>query len=109
MFQKRSNMKKLLLVMTGVAILGTSAIAQDKDHTKAVRHKVTKGAKAVAHNTAEAASKVKSRVVDNVYEDKVGPNGEKIYIDNDSKYYWIDERGHKRYVKESELKDKPED
>ena len=73
---------------------------------KTVGHETAKGAKKVGNETAELASKGKSKVVDKTYKDKVGPNGQTIYINSDSKYYWVDKKGHKQYVTETQLKDK---
>lgn len=73
---------------------------------KKTGHVVGKGAKKVGNKTAELASKGKAGVVDKVYEEKQGPKGQKIYIDKDSKYYWIDKKGHRHFVAESKLKDK---
>jgi hypothetical protein len=73
---------------------------------KKVGHATAKGAKAVGHETAEVASKGKSKVVDKTYKDKVGPSGQTIYIDGHDKYYYVDEKGHKVYVAETELRSK---
>ena len=63
-----------------------------------------------ANKTAQVAVKGKSAVVDKVYKDKVGPDGQSpIYIDGSSKYYFIDKKGHKMYVPKSSLKDKPKE
>jgi hypothetical protein len=79
----------------------------DRD-AKKVGTTVKKDAKKVGHKSAELASKGKSRVTDKVYEDKVGPDGQTIYIDRHSKYYWIDKRGHRHYTTDEALKDKTE-
>jgi hypothetical protein len=64
--------------------------------------------KKAGNKTAELASKGKSAVVDEVYKNKVGPAGQSpIYIDHDSKYYYVDKAGKKVYVTKSSLKDKP--
>jgi len=64
--------------------------------------------KKAGNKTAELASKGKSSVVDEVYKNKVGPAGQSpIYIDHDSKYYYVDKKGKKVYVAKSSLKDKP--
>ncbi|MEO6720685.1 MAG: hypothetical protein ABIN67_09965 [Ferruginibacter sp.] len=67
---------------------------------------VKKGAKKVGNKTAELASKGKAAVVDKIYSGKQGPDGQTIYINNKSEYYWIDKKGHHHFVTESELKDK---
>ncbi len=64
-------------------------------------------AKKVGNKTAELTVNGKSAVVDEVYKGKEGPQGQTIYIDHGSKYYYIDKKGKKVYVSKSSLKDKP--
>ncbi len=65
-------------------------------------------AKKVGDKTSELASKGKSAVVDEVYKNKMGADGQTpIYIDHSSKYYYVDKTGKKVYVAKSSLKDKP--
>lgn len=106
-------MKKVFVIM--FALIFSVAQAQEKDQTvgqkikqgaKTTGHSVKKGATAAGNKTAEIASKGKSKIVDKVYEGKEGPNGETIYINSKSKYYWVDKKGHRHYVVETELKDK---
>lgn len=96
-------MKKLLGIVAFLFCLGlcNSVSAQA---VKKTTHAVEKGAKKVGNETAEVASKGKATVTDKVSKDKVGPKGQKIYIDDHSRYYWIDEKGHRNYVTEAELK-----
>jgi hypothetical protein len=101
-------MKKLIAFSFVVFALGfTSANAQST--TKKVEHDVKKGAKKAGNETAEVASKGAHHVVDKVYKGKEGPDGQTIYIDNRSRYFWIDEKGHKQYVTKEQLRDKPKD
>ena len=88
------------------------AHAQSKD-TTSFSHKVHKttrqvgdAATKVGHKTSELAVKGASAVVDKKYKDKCGPHGETVYINNHSRYYYVDKKGHKVYLKESELMDK---
>jgi hypothetical protein len=64
----------------------------------------------VSDNTEEEmsgrASKLQSGVTDPELEDKAGPNGQEIYIDDNNKYYYIDERGNHIYVAPEELRDR---
>ena len=110
-------MKKLLFtgIMAGCCTLLSSVIyAQDsttagqdiKNAAKKTGKAISKSAKKVANKTAELASKGKAGVIDKVYEGKQGAEGQKIYINNQSKYYWIDKKGHRHFVTEAELKDK---
>jgi hypothetical protein len=67
---------------------------------------VKKDAKKVGNKTAELASKAKSKITDSEYKDKVGPDGQTVYIDKHARYYWVDKKGHKQYVAATKLKDK---
>jgi hypothetical protein len=99
-------MKKIFSVFLMTLFLGyaTTALAQDED--KSVKKEVKKGAKKVSNKTAEVASKGKAKVTDEVHKDKIGPNGETVYIDNHAKYYWVDKKGRRHYVTEAQLKNK---
>jgi|SRR5215469_12810727 len=99
-------MKTLLKIFAFLFIASFSYTAGAQT-VKKTEESVEKAAQKTGNKTAEIASKGKSDVVDKVYKGKVGPDGQKIYIDSHSKYYWVDKKGHKNYVTESELKDKP--
>lgn len=100
-------MKKEFLVYAIALSVGlTSASNLQAQDTTSAGKDIKNAAKKVGNKTAEIASKAKSGIVDKVYDGKQGPNGEKIYIDGQSKYYYVDKKGHKRYVKERRLKDK---
>jgi hypothetical protein len=112
-------MKKIITIAfcTAFICLAGSASAQAKKDTvkigegidrtaKKAAHATASTAKKVGNGTASTASKLASKVTDKVYKDKVGPGGQKIYIDSHSKYYYVDGKGRKVYVTEVELKDK---
>ena len=84
----------------------TSAGKQFKEGMKTTGKAIGKGAKKVGNKTAEITKKGISEVKDKTYTDKTGPDGQTIYIDKHSKYYWIDKKGGKQYIAQSELKDK---
>lgn len=97
-------MKKFIgITILALLVTFSSVNAQD---TTSVAKDVKKGAVKAGNKTAELASKGKNRITDKIYKDKVGPNGETIYIDKHSKYYWIDEKGRKVPISKSKLKDK---
>lgn len=98
-------MKKLISVLSICLVVGLTSVQAQSKVDKA-GHEVKEGAKTVGHKTAEVASKGKSKITDQTYKDKVGPNDETIYIDRHNKYYWVDDKGHRHYVTESELKNK---
>lgn len=97
-------MKKLIGLSVFTLCLGfaTMASAQEK-----VGHEIKKDAKKVGHKTAEVTSKGKTKITDKTYKDKVGPDGQTIYIDSKSRYFYIDKRGKRQYVTKGQLKDKP--
>jgi len=98
-------MKKLIGISILAMLLGISS-ANAQDTTKKVTTKVKEGAKKAGNKTAEIASKGKNAITDKIYKDKEGPNGETIYIDKHSKYYWIDEKGHKVPISKNKLRNK---
>lgn len=86
--------------------LASVSQAQDKDRTKETRKEVKKAAKKTGNKTAELASKGKAKVVDAEVKDKMGPNGETVYINNDNRYYWVDKKGKKHYLGYGQLRKK---
>jgi hypothetical protein len=98
-------MKKII----GISLFlffGMASVTHAQSTVKKAGHEVKTGAKKVGNKTAEVASKGKSRIVDKRVKDKTGPNGETIYVDDNTKYYWVDKKGHKEYIASSRLKTK---
>jgi FlaG/FlaF family flagellin (archaellin) len=87
-------MKKIIAIV--VILIGTFlvSVGQQKRDTSATQHQAKKGNSQKGHGN------------DKVSKDKVGPNGEKVYIATDARYYWIDKKGNRHYVEELELKPK---
>ena len=90
---------KFLISKGNKVIITGRDMAKLEKAGKSVDKAATKG----ANKTAELASKGKSAVVDQVYKDKTGPDGQTVYIDHSSKYYYVDSKGKKVYLKKSEL------
>jgi hypothetical protein len=103
-------MKKIISAGMFALFLGlaSGAGAQEKvkEDVKDAGKDVKKGVKKAAHKTAEVTSKGASKVLDKTVDGKAGPNGETVYIDGQSRYYWVDKKGHKQFVTEAELKTK---
>jgi hypothetical protein len=100
-------MKKIILLFSiAIFAISFSASAQVKETAKKTGVAVKKGAVTAKDKTVEVASKGKSRVTDKVYKGKTAAGGQTVYIDDHSRYYWIDKKGHRHYVTGSELKDK---
>lgn len=97
-------MKKILIIATTMAIVATgNLMAQEKT---TLGQDIKNAGKKIGNKTGEIASKGAAKIVDRAYKDKVGPNGETIYIDKHAKYYFVDEKGKHVYVEANELKEK---
>jgi len=84
-----------------IALLATGLFAATQVHAQS---KVDRDTKAVGHKTAEIAAKSKAAIVDRKYEGKKGPGGQTVYIDKYSHYYYVNSKGHKYYLKKSQLR-----
>jgi hypothetical protein len=105
---------KKIISLTAFLCFGWAASAQSdtvekvENKVEKVENKIDSGATKVVNKTAEVASKSKAKVTDEVYKDATGPDGETVYIDNHSRYYWIDKKGHRHYEEKAALKPKDE-
>ena len=119
-------MKKLTLIAISFLFIGysSSVKAQDnvnaqkkdskvKETSKDVKKGVEKGAhevkeagKDVGDKTAEVAVKGAAVITDQKLKDRVGPDGQTIYIDNHDKFYWVNDKGRKMYISKSALRNK---
>jgi hypothetical protein len=101
------NVIKVALVAACVFSFGSLKAQTHEDPT--LGHQINKTAKKVGNKTAELGAKGASAVVDKRYEGKMGPDGQTIYINNHSKYYYIDKKGMRVFLKKSELLNKLSD
>jgi hypothetical protein len=99
------NIIKVALVAAGVFSFGCLKAQTHKDSS--IGHKIDKTATKVGHKTAELGAKGAAAVVDKKYAGKMGPDGQTIYINKHSHYYYIDKKGKRIYLKKSELMNKP--
>ena len=116
-------MKKIIgiAVMAGFLSLAHTSFAQDSTKDEGALRKaghgiekgakkagkgVKKGAVKAGNETAELASKGKAKLTDKKSDEWVGPEGQTIYIDDGTKYYWVNEKGGKVFVTREELRPK---
>ncbi|MEX2232182.1 MAG: hypothetical protein WD824_08480 [Cyclobacteriaceae bacterium] len=57
---------------------------------------------------SETAGKAAAEIDDARHDTKVGPDGQTVYVSDDSRYYYVNEKGKRIYVTELQLKDKQE-
>lgn len=97
-------MKKLAFMLLLATAVSSQTFAQ-KDSTE--KGKVGKAVNKAGNATAHVAVSGVAQIKDKKYKGKEGPNGEVIFIDKHSKYYYIDGRGKKTWIKKAEMRDKP--
>lgn len=102
-------MKTIMII--AAALLVTANVNAQSETKQDIKHGVKKGAHAVkeagkdvGHETAELSSKAYNSVRDEKLNDKVGPNGQAVYISGNEEYYYIDEKGKRVYLSKDELK-----
>lgn len=117
-------MKKIVCATLFAALIGLAlpSIAQDttvqkdglikrtgegiKKGSKKAWKGTKKGAKAVGNETAELATKGKAKLTDKTSAEYVGPDGQTIYVDDNTRYYWVSEKGKRMFVDKDALKPK---
>lgn len=100
------HLLKVAIVAAGIFSFSAShAQTTTKDST--LGHKIDTRAKKVGYKTSNIAANGAALVVDKKYEGKCGPQGQTVYINKYSHYYYISKKGHRIYVKKSQLMDKP--
>ncbi|PTQ95650.1 hypothetical protein C8P68_105155 [Mucilaginibacter yixingensis] len=98
-------MKKLFTTVLFAAGLLLASQVQAQT-VKKIGHSIGHAATNVGHKTSELASKGAAVVADKRYEGKVAPNGEAVYIDKHSRYFYVDKKGHHVYIAKSRLRNK---
>jgi hypothetical protein len=100
------NILKVALVAAGIFSF-TASQAQTTHKDSTLGHKIDTRAKKVGYKTSNIAANSASMVVDKKYAGKCGPQGQTVYINKNSHYYYISKKGHRVYLKKSQLMDKP--
>jgi len=88
------NLIKVALVAAGIFTFSQGQAQTHKDST-------------LGHKIGKTATTVGDAVTDKRYKGKMGPDGQTIYINKNSHYFYVDKKGKRVYLKKSELRDKP--
>lgn len=78
-----------------------------KDKANKASEDVEEGAQTVGDKISEGAKDAAAAIKDQKVDDKVGPGGETVYLNDDAKYYYINNEGDKVFIPKLQLKDKP--
>lgn len=95
-----------LIKTTLLAAAISLSISACSQKTRPARQHIKEVADTIGHKTAELGAKGAAQVTDKVYAGKFGPGGETIYIDKNSKYFYINNKGKRVFIKKSALRDK---
>lgn len=99
--------KKYLAGLLTLAIAGfLSFSAQAQEKKKTVGQVIDKTATSVGNKTAEVAVKGTAKVADKTYKGKMAPDGTDVYIDGRNRKYYVNKKGGKVYLKNSQIIDK---
>lgn len=66
---------------------------------------IKRTAKKVGDGVAEGAGDVAANIKDKRVKGKVSPDGEAVYMDSNSQYYYINDQGAKVFISETQLRD----
>ena len=100
--------RKYLFGGLALAFLSTLALTSNAQEKKeSVGQVISKTAKKVGNKTAEVAVKGTAKVADQTYKGKMAPDGSDVYINGKNKKYYINKKGGKVYLKESQINTRP--
>ena len=78
-----------------------------KSEANKASDEVEEGAQSVGDKINEGANDAAAAIKDQKVDDKVGPGGETVYLNDEAKYYYINNEGDKVFISKIQLKDKP--
>jgi hypothetical protein len=95
-------MKKVIGICVFVSALGFGTITYGQNSVTSVEEK----GKIELRKTGNRSNRLISKTGIELYTEKTGPNGETIFVDRRSRYYWVDKDKRRHYIKQSQLKTK---
>lgn len=99
--------KKYLLGLLTLAIAGTVSLSAQAQEKHGIGHTIDKTATNVGHKTAEVAVKGTSKIGDKTYKGKMAPDGSDVYINNKNRKFYVNKKGKKVYLYNSQIRNKP--
>jgi hypothetical protein len=80
-----------------------------KEEARETESEVEQDAQSVGDKIEEGAKDAAATITDQKLDDKVGPGGETAYVDENGKFYYINNQGEKVFITVLQLQDKPKD
>jgi hypothetical protein len=91
---------------------GADSYRDDKEEMKEDAREAEEDAREEAQSAgdkiSEGVNDAAAAIADQKLKHKVGPGGETVYLDDNAKYYYINNQSKKVYITKAQLKDKPE-
>jgi len=85
----------------------TNEVATDvKRESKEAAEDVKREAQSAGDKVSEGVNDAAAAIKDQKVKDKVGPGNETVYLDDNGKYYYINNEGNKVNIMKAQLKDK---
>ena len=72
-----------------------------------MKRDVKEGAEKTENKGAEVINDIGADLKDEKVEGKESPTGETVYVNEEGKFYYIDNAGKKVFINKAQLKDKP--
>ena len=76
-----------------------------REEAKQAEEEGEEAGQTVGQAISEAAAKVEANITDDVYEGKYGPDGQRVFIQDDGTYYYINDKGDKVKITKLEMRD----
>ncbi len=83
--------------------------AEVKEEAREAQQEVKEESQSLGNKIEEGAKDAAAAITDQKLDEKVGPGGETVYVDENAKYYYINNNGEKVFITKLQLKDKPKD
>ena len=104
-------MKRSIVITFIVTMISVPSFAQEtkqevKQGIKEGAREVKQAGQKLGTKSVELSSKGYHSVKDEKLNNKVGPDGQTVYMSGIEQYYYIDKKGRKIYISKYELKDK---
>jgi hypothetical protein len=79
-----------------------------KEDAREAEEAAREDAQSAGDKISEGVNDAAAAIADQKLKHKVGPGGETVYLDDNAKYYYINNEGKKVYITKAQLRDKPE-